>query len=121
MLGVLPLLSLVALILLSGIILLKRQPETDWRQPVLLGSITWGIWLTLATEALSLFDLFQFEAIVATWVLPAMLWFWLIPHLPSRFQGIRIRPMAFLDSFFFSLHQPDSGGDGADCGYFPAQ
>lgn len=102
MLGVLPLLSLVALILLSGIILLKRQPETDWRQPVLLGSITWGIWLTLATEALSLFDLFQFEAIVATWVLPAMLWLWLIPHLPSRFQGIRIRPMAFLDSFFLA-------------------
>lgn len=97
--GILPLFSLLALILFSWEIMVKPRPERDWRLAVLLGSVAAGIWLTLTTEALSLFEQLQFSTVVGAWTLPVLLWLWLLPRLPGLFKEIRIPDFTWFARF----------------------
>ncbi|MCB0164761.1 MAG: glycosyltransferase family 39 protein [Anaerolineae bacterium] len=84
------LLSLVNLLLFP--LALRRLPTTDrrltdWRQIVLLGCVIWGLWLTLITEILSLFNALHLWALVAAWSMALLFVLWLIYQTPSPPSG----------------------------------
>ncbi|MFQ5613334.1 MAG: hypothetical protein ACE5H9_14495, partial [Anaerolineae bacterium] len=48
------------------------RPSGDWRHAFLLASIVWGVWVTLITEGLSLFNALQFRWVLGLWLVAAL-------------------------------------------------
>lgn len=68
MFAALPLLNLILLTLIVKKVLAKRGYFTGWRQAILMATVLWGVWLTLTTELLSLFQSFGFYFVVIGWL-----------------------------------------------------
>lgn len=82
MLALVPLVNLLLFPLILSRAPAIRRHLTDWRQIALLGCVIWGMWLTLITEMLSLFQALNRWTLTAAWSVTLLLILWLIFKLP---------------------------------------
>ncbi|HPH95023.1 MAG TPA: hypothetical protein PKW33_02355 [Anaerolineaceae bacterium] len=74
MLLLLPLTVFIALyILFSAYQRQKNRPDTDWRSPLIQTAATWGAWMTLTSEGLSLFHGLNAFMVSLSWA-AALVW-----------------------------------------------
>jgi len=51
------------------ILLISRASNLSWRESILAAAVVWGLLLTIITEAVSVFEVFFYIAILSSWLL----------------------------------------------------